>query len=139
MSTDFDYNDVPFDYDDSRYDSFDDPYDGHHDERTIVSPGYHDKLKKRNDNSGCLTAFYAVIIIIAIFVVWWAIGRAFLACECAVIKWFPESPPYYTTDDDRYHRDNCPYMTEDNYVGDEFDSRAEAEGAGYKPCPHCLE
>ena len=133
MASDFD-----FDYDDGRFDSYDDPYDCHEYERTRVRSA-DDIPKKRKDNSGCLTAFYVVLIIVLIGVVWWALGKAILACECAVIKWFPESPPYSTTEDSHYHRESCPYITESNCAGEEFYSRKDAEKAGYEPCPHCLE
>lgn len=81
---------------------------------------------------GCLTIIGALLVL-------YFVGTAIRQCQCAFIKMWPEKPPYYTTDDDRYHRDNCPYMTEDNYVGDEYDSRQEAEADGYEACPHCLE
>ena len=66
------------------------------------------------------------------------IGTCIKDCECAVLKLSEEEPPYYSTDDDRYHRQSCPFMNEDNYVGDEYFSREDAENEGLHPCPHCL-
>lgn len=120
-------------YDDSFDDYHDDPFDNDYDS---VDYRVHNGLPSGNSDSewwkGCLT-------VIGVIAALWFVNYAFKQCQCAFLRLFQEEPPYYTTDDDRYHRDHCPYMTEDNYVGDEFDSRAEAEYAGYEPCPHCLE
>ena len=93
-------------------------------------------MTSNDSDGGCWTGCLTIIGVLAAL---YFIGTAIRQCQCAVIKIWPEEPPYYTTDDDRYHRDHCPYMTEDNYVGDEYDSRKEAEAAGYEPCPNCLE
>lgn len=77
--------------------------------------------------------------IIAFLVAWWFVGTAIRQCECAVLKIWDEEPPYYTTDDDLYHRQRCPYITEDNMCIEEYDSREEAEEDGFSPCPHCLD
>lgn len=77
--------------------------------------------------------------IIAVISVFGFIGTTFRKCQCELIKMSDEAPPYVSTDDDRFHREDCPFITEDNYGGEEFDSREEARNAGLTPCPHCLE
>jgi hypothetical protein len=89
-----------------------------------------------NNDSGC---WVGCLTIIGVLVVLHFVGFAIKQCQCSFIKLCPEEPPYYTTDDNRYHRDNCPYMTKDNYVGDEYESREAAETDGYEACSYCLE
>lgn len=89
----------------------------------------------QEDNDGFSGCFTVISALIALFL----IVTAMRQCQCALIKLSDEEPPYFSTDDDRYHRGHCPYMTEDNYVGDEYDSRESAESDGLFPCPHCLD
>lgn len=92
--------------------------------------------KTSPDKKSCWMGCLPFIGVIAAL---WFVVFAYRQCQLALIRATPEKPPYFTTDDNRYHQRHCPYMNEGNYVGDEFDSRAEAEEAGYEPCPHCLE
>lgn len=89
----------------------------------------------RNNNDGCGGCLTIISALVGLFL----IGTIIRQCQCALIKLADEEPPYISTDDDRYHRRHCPYMTEDNYVGDEYDSRESAEFDGLTPCPHCLD
>lgn len=86
---------------------------------------------EKNNYWGCLQ-------IIGFFVFSWLVLSGFRQCKCALLRMSDPEPPYFSTDDNLYHRRSCPYMTEDNYVGDEYESMSSAEDAGLSPCPHCL-
>ncbi len=85
----------------------------------------------KDDFLGCLG-------VIGFFVCLWFAGFVLRQCKISVIKTFNDGPPYYSTDDDRYHISGCPYMSEDNYVGEEYESQHVAKSDGLEPCPYCI-
>lgn len=80
---------------------------------------------------GCLTIIGGLVLL-------WLLATFIRQCQCAVLCISDPEPPYFSTDDGFYHRKNCPYMTEDNYVGDEYESMEAAETDGLESCPNCL-
>lgn len=61
---------------------------------------------------------------------------SFIKCEIA--KRCSEPDYYFTTGGEEYHLGECPEVNEYN-VEESFESKEDAEDAGYKPCRWCIE